>query len=316
MALITIIIPAYNGERTIGKCLDSIIRQSYKKIEIMVINDGSSDHTQEICESYAKRDSRIRVLSQKNQGVSAARNTGIRHATGEYLAFVDADDYIAPDMIQVLYQMYAQNQELGLAICGYDEITNEGCRNVEIRSGKQMSGIEFLRNLFRMDSIKGFLCNKLFRAEIVKTYEIWLEETIYVCEDLLFCCQYGMHIQTAEYSEQTLYHYVLMDSSATRSGFSQKRFTALLAFRKMQEMTRRLSDESLNENLDAHYIIICIQLAKRILKQYRSFRGPEMEQILVVMKTMDWSFLRSDWNWKYKLFYIPLKIISCIKKSI
>jgi len=122
---ISIIIPIYNLENYISKCLDSIIMQSYKNIEIIIVNDGSTDKSADICEAYAKKDSRIKVIHQANQGPSVARNTGISVANGNYISFIDADDWIEPDMIEVLYEnAYKYNSDI--SVCNINYVTING----------------------------------------------------------------------------------------------------------------------------------------------------------------------------------------------
>ena len=107
---ISVIVPAYQVEKDIERCLDSIINQTYKNLEILVIDDGSKDSSGDIADTYAVKDSRIRVIHKKNEGLPQARKTGVENATGEYIGFVDADDWIEPDMFEVLYkEAKAQN---------------------------------------------------------------------------------------------------------------------------------------------------------------------------------------------------------------
>ena len=101
--LISIIIPVYKVEKYIYKCIDSVLNQTYKNLEIILVDDGSPDKCPEICEEYAKKDNRIKIIHKKNGGLSDARNAGLKVATGKYIGFVDSDDYIEKDMYQVLY---------------------------------------------------------------------------------------------------------------------------------------------------------------------------------------------------------------------
>ena len=101
--LISIIIPVYNAEKYLKKCLDSVINQTYKNLEIILVDDGSTDKSPEICDKYAEKDSRIIVLHKENGGVSSSRNAGLDIFKGEYLSFVDSDDYVEPDYIEYLY---------------------------------------------------------------------------------------------------------------------------------------------------------------------------------------------------------------------
>lgn len=116
--MISIIVPVYDVEPYIRQCIDSILNQTYKDIEILLIDDGSPDNCGRICDEYAKQDSRIRVFHTENRGLSAARNLGLKEAKGEYIGFVDSDDWIEPDMYEVLLRSL-QEEEADISICGY-----------------------------------------------------------------------------------------------------------------------------------------------------------------------------------------------------
>lgn len=123
--LISIIVPIYKVEKFLRKCVDSIIAQTYKNIEIILVDDGSPDKCPEICDEYAKKDSRIRVIHQKNAGLSAARNSGIRVANGEYIGFIDGDDYEEPDMYEKMFVKISENHA-DLCICNYRYVDEDG----------------------------------------------------------------------------------------------------------------------------------------------------------------------------------------------
>ncbi len=114
MSKISIIIPVYNSEKVIARCLESVLNQDYKNIEIIIINDGSKDRSQEIIEQYSKIDGRIKIIKTENQGVSSARNLGIQNASGKYVCFLDADDYVDKDMYNELVKQIKEND---MVIC-------------------------------------------------------------------------------------------------------------------------------------------------------------------------------------------------------
>lgn len=118
-SLVTVIVPIYNAEKYLDRCLDSIVSQTYRNLEILLINDGSTDDSEEICRRYMNRDSRIRLFCQENHGQSAARNVGLDHMRGEYLTFVDADDYIERSYVEMLINELIK-YEVPLAVCGFD----------------------------------------------------------------------------------------------------------------------------------------------------------------------------------------------------
>ena len=106
---ISIIIPVYNVEKYLSRCLESVINQSYKNIEIIIVNDGSTDNSFDICNKYKKKDKRVILIDQNNQGLSGARNTGLKHATGEYICFIDSDDYVEKDYVEYLYKLIVKD---------------------------------------------------------------------------------------------------------------------------------------------------------------------------------------------------------------
>ena len=125
--LISIIVPVYNVEQYLDDCLISIINQTYKNIEIILIDDGSTDKSGKICDEYAKKDSRIIVIHKENGGVSSARNAGLRIAKGAYIGFVDPDDWIAEDMYEVLYSN-AKKYDADVSVCKYKIVKNNSIK--------------------------------------------------------------------------------------------------------------------------------------------------------------------------------------------
>lgn len=124
MTTISIIVPIYNAEQYLKECIDSILIQSHRDFELLLINDGSNDNSPQICEEYTRKDDRIKVLNQENAGVSAARNKGLSKAKGKYLAFVDADDYLEPTYLECLYNNTI-DRELDFAYCGYRQFSQD-----------------------------------------------------------------------------------------------------------------------------------------------------------------------------------------------
>ena len=171
--LITVIIPVYNVEKYLQRCLDSVIAQTYQNLEIICIDDGSTDCSGEICEQYAIKDERVKVFHQENQGVSAARNKGLDMASGEYIAFVDSDDYILKDMYAKMMRALLDNG-VDICVCQWQYEFADGHRVVEkskINSeiyGRK-SSLEFSRFLYRGAYENGVvvsMCNKLYKSNI------------------------------------------------------------------------------------------------------------------------------------------------------
>lgn len=144
--LISIIIPVYNVEKYIRKCLDSVCGQTYRNLEIIIVDDGSSDLSGEICEEYQKKDARIRIIRKKNEGQSAARNTGLEQAKGDFIMFVDSDDWIAEDMVAYLYENL-EERKADLAICGFYSVIGETEKKYAAEEDAFLSREEALKEL-------------------------------------------------------------------------------------------------------------------------------------------------------------------------
>ena len=171
--LISVIVPVYNVDRYLPRCLESIARQTYQNIEIILVDDGSTDKSGDICDEYASKDSRARVIHQANTGLWAARNAGQESARGKYLFFPDADDYFNIDTIRLMFEAINSGSGYDIAICRMLK-TENGDEDVSAPEFVQLSQInrdELFRNLFREkteDPFSIFMWNKLFRRDIIK----------------------------------------------------------------------------------------------------------------------------------------------------
>ncbi|OYP01274.1 hypothetical protein CG709_11290, partial [Lachnotalea glycerini] len=145
--LISVIVPIYNVEKYIHRCLDSILRQTYKNLEIILIDDGSTDQSANICEEYKKKDERIQCIHKINGGLSEARNVGMRHATGIYMTFIDGDDYIALDYVEYLFSLLSK-YAADIAVCNYQKVLeNQNIIDQEREKVIILLGDEGLENL-------------------------------------------------------------------------------------------------------------------------------------------------------------------------
>ena len=161
---ISVIIPVFRTEKYLEKCIGSVMAQTYEKLEIILVDDGSDDKSGEICDSFAKKDSRIRVIHKDNGGLSSARNAGLEASGGDYIAFVDSDDYINSRMYE---ELMSALDGADISICGYYTVNSKGETNHSAYSEKTvLSKDEALRELFRDEKIKNHVWNKLFKKEL------------------------------------------------------------------------------------------------------------------------------------------------------
>lgn len=163
---ISIIIPVYNVEIYIRKCLESVVKQTYQNLQIIVVDDGSTDTSGEICNQYAGNDKRIKVIHQENAGLSEARNAGMRQATGDYIMFLDSDDWVAEDICTYLAKPL-QRHQAEIAICGWYRVTKEKSKAEHAREDMNLSRQQALEALCRDQKIKNFAWGKMYRREIL-----------------------------------------------------------------------------------------------------------------------------------------------------
>ncbi|PFQ01438.1 glycosyltransferase family 2 protein [Bacillus cereus] len=251
--LISVVIPVYNAEKFLPKCLNSIKNQTYKDLEVILINDGSTDRSGEICDEFSQKNERITVIHKENGGVSSARNAGLKAVKGQYVGFVDPDDWIEEKMLETLYKLVAENNA-DIAACGYFREDSEGRITNKLLDSKVISynQTEALNTILSEEHFKGFTCNKLFSTEILK--DITFDEEIHFCEDLLFCCQAISNSNKLVYDTTPYYHYITHNSNASQSQFSLKKLTALDALKNIVDLLENKEGVKINKfkNYYAH----------------------------------------------------------------
>lgn len=212
--LISIIVPIYNVEKYLNKCIESIVNQTYENIEIILIDDGSNDNSGIICDEYAKKDNRIIVVHKENGGVSSARNKGLKIAKGEWISFVDADDWIEQTFCQTLLNKVTQEQA-DIALCGYNRITDNQIEKINANNQEVfLNSNEYLVKSLNPQTGFGFCHMKLIKKEVLKS--ISFNERIEVGEDALFNIQLSTYIKKAVFLKQPLYNYRINNQSVVK----------------------------------------------------------------------------------------------------
>lgn len=211
---VSIIVPIYNTEKYLEKCLDSLIHQTFQNIEIIIVDDGSPDHSSNIYEKYRQSDSRIKVIQKLNTGLSDSRNTGLSYATGNYLLFVDSDDYIDFNLIEKLYPLAKENNA-DVLLFGYylDRVDTMGSL-IDSTAVTCEQGVfcgETLSNILPDDSLlnlMGYAWNKLYKREFIVSHNISFEKGINLVEDILFNAEALSKLTVFVISNQPYYHYM------------------------------------------------------------------------------------------------------------
>lgn len=257
MAKISVVIPVYNAEKTIARCLDSILSQSFQNIEVIAVSDGSTDGSLSILREYEKREPRVRLLEKENGGASSARNAGIRAAGGEYLFFVDADDFLFDGALEALYRClrdygadsvrsgfiyYREGDPLPPAMENPPEVTcfeGEEIRKFYVNNTLGIPYRELAKQLSRGEpgnsgGIYGVSsCHVLYRAAVIRENGLWFREDVSsMSEDSLFNLEFTLHARKIAYFSQPLYAYAVFEDSTwhTTARQGDKYLKAKLAY--------------------------------------------------------------------------------------
>ena len=207
---VSIIVPVYNAERTVGRCIESILNQEYTDFELLLVNDGSTDASGSLCDGYAAKDARIRVIHKKNGGVSAARNTALDLAQGTYLQFLDSDDWLTPDATSSLVRA-AEDTGCDLIVADFYRVIGERVsQKGDIDEDGVMTREEYAAHMMEnpADFYYGVLWNKLYRRAIVEAHHLRMDPEISWCEDFMFNLEYIRFAERITALHAPIYYYV------------------------------------------------------------------------------------------------------------
>lgn len=315
--LITVVIPVYNTEKYLDKCIKSVLKQTYKRLEIILIDDGSTDNSPSICDYYEKKDNRIKTVHLNNSGVSSARNTGIKLSKGEYITFIDSDDFINEKYIEYLLLNMEKNT---LNICLYkyffkdmEEITVDDEYNVT-----KIEKNDFIK-LSEYDLLNAPVC-KLYNNEIIKKNNIRFNEKLSLGEDLLFNYDYMNYIDFINLKHTYLYYYRKMDTN-TLSGkyFNNMREIQLLLLDKTTLFFKNINNNKLLNCFRMQMIMTIVENEFRsnnkFIKKYIKARHILADkQIKKMIKDNKNGFDRIKYFMLIHNMYLTFKICVCIKK--
>ena len=220
MPKVSIIIPAYNAEKVLARCIDSVLAQTFTDFELLVMDDGSKDGTAALCDAYAAKDARVRVVHKQNSGVSDTRNQALNLATGEYLQFLDADDWITPEAT-ALFVHAAEENRADLVISDFYRVVDGWtARKGSIDEEGVLSREEFAACMAKSpaDYYYGVIWNKFFRRDLVEKYKLRMDEKLRWCEDFIFNLEYILHTERIFVLRAPTYYYVKTEGSPVQQG--------------------------------------------------------------------------------------------------
>lgn len=261
---VSIIIPIYNAENYLNQCLNSLKKQTYKNIEVIMINDGSKDNSEKICKSFLN-DERFKLFNKKNTGVSDSRNVGIKKATGKYILFVDSDDWCDDNLIKSCVNAFEN----------YDMICFEYFRcfidkNVKVEINIDLNS-DINKEILNSNNVGGYLWNKCFISSIIKNNNILFDKTINYCEDLLFVKQYLKYVKKVKYINEPLYYYRIRKNSVTNNFYNKNNISILKA---CDILIKEYKEDNLFSNsLKYSYLLNYYKLRKFIPNDFKVNKG-------------------------------------------
>lgn len=283
--LISVIVPVYNVEKYLSRCIESIINQTYTNIEIILVDDGSTDNSRIICDEYKKKDKRINVIHKKNGGLSDARNKGIEMSRGEYLCFIDSDDYIEESFVEELYEMCIKNN-VKISQCSF-EIVKEHNKNTkteieekEETKYKNISCQEMIYNSYsKYPAHNVIVCNKMFKKELFNDIKFTvgrLHEDEFTTYKLIYLAE------RIFVTNKKLYNYYQREGSITNSTFNLKKLDYLVALEERLNFFKEKKEERLYNKTQeqfCYYAIVSYYRCKKNLKEDSEVKEIEKELI-------------------------------------
>lgn len=330
---VSIIVPIYNVQQYMKKGIDSVLEQTLKEIEVILVNDGSTDESGKIAEMYAKIDERVKVIHQSNKGLPGARNAGLKIASGEYIGFVDPDDWIEDDMIEQMYISATKNNS-DIVVCNFIEenirenhyevydnhIGNTTLKEDEIKT----KFIKFIddKKFFLWPSV----CNKIYKREFLDTEHIWQDETLKIAEDLCFNINAIMKANIISGVNKNLYHYMRINPNSLLNRFDeQKVYNHMHARKKIIEYLKQydldLNDYIKYENSKnlRNFIDLCIfkiKESKSNKQKYKDIKNIlSTNEFLLNLQSYDKNYLSIPIKFiiktiRLKLYWITYGILS------
>lgn len=250
--LISVIVPVYKVEQYLNRCIDSIINQSYQRLEIILVDDGSPDACGKICDKYADKDNRVKVIHKENAGLSSARNAGLVVASGDYIGFVDSDDWIVTDMFESLVGA-AERENADIVQCGYQAVLNDRTVKRKYRFAHEGYNVnaDILSAYFLQTKIHAVVWNKLYRSflfDTIRMVEGRLHEDTMVSFELILKTKRFVSI------EGIYYNYLQRDTSIMGTSFSTKKLDVIFAGKYVLSLCEKKAPQCINQ---AH-ILLCM----------------------------------------------------------
>lgn len=242
--MITLVVPVFNMEQYLPRCMDALMKQTCKAFTIILIDDGSTDSSPSMCDRYAKEHPElIRVVHKKNGGLSSARNAGIEAASGKYIIFPDPDDWVEPDYVEQLLSLQERYQPDLVCLGHFIDYDDHSLPANEGQNFTQMTGADAQKALLMPPCMSGFAWNKLYQLDIIKAHRLKFLDDVGTTEDLDFAFRYLQFCDSVCFApEIRVYHYYQRSGAATHSGFSVKKLQSIHTYEKIIDIAGQTSE--------------------------------------------------------------------------
>lgn len=225
--MVSVIVPVYKVEQYLPRCIDSILKQSYTDIEIILVDDGSPDSCGAICDEYAKKDARIQVVHKENGGLSSARNAGMKVAQGDYISFIDSDDWVDENFIKTLVEVMVK-EDADMSACTFCRTKGDAVERSQFNQEVEAIVKEKYFCIFSERFYAGYAWNKLYKREIIQEHGLLFDETIFNGEDFPFTLEYVHYANKVAFTRQDLYFYFFRETGIMQSIRLSARFATIL----------------------------------------------------------------------------------------
>ena len=277
--MISVIVPVYNVEKYLERCVKSIAAQTYKDLEILLIDDGSTDKSGEMCDDFQQTDSRIKAFHKQNGGLSDARNYGIEHSAGEFISFVDSDDYIDEKMLETLHRLITEN-DADLAVCSAMDVF-EGKEVTQVKEIKEfnLNKVESYKYMLRGDGIPS-ACNKLYKRQTVGDVRFPVGK---LYEDGFFTPQILKKVEKTAVTSKPMYYYFRRADSITTKPFRKGDLDVIEAYDKCVKQVKKLCPEAL-PYAEFRYRNAYFNVLDKMLMRDDCKEIPEYKQVVKYLK--------------------------------
>ena len=308
---VSVIVPIYKVEKYLNKCIDSIINQTYTNLEIILVDDGSPDNSPKICDEYAKKDNRIKVIHKQNNGVSSARNVGLDISTGDYIMFIDGDDYIELNMIECMLKNMFDN-DVDIVVCNINYVYKDKEFIKYDESDRILNNYDAMKEFIRDGIVQAVVWNKLYKKSIIKDMKFIINK---IHEDEIFSYEAISKANSIYYNSNPFYNYIQREDSITGK-FSIQRLDAVeAAYERMNSIKQNYPSLYIEEKMN--FCNLCIYTYQMILENLNidiDKQGRKtLQNYVKCLKFNRYELKKYSFKDKVKIFISKISLNYCCK---